>query len=253
MLGKLIKNEFVQRGKTVCGIYLLVLVASIVENLMYLANEKISNDIIENLYTITNIVFLLVFFGGVAMVVLVSFQDYNKRLFKDQGYLTHTLPVKSSTMLFARGVCDLVVCLSMVVVFPVCLSIAISNFDMLKEILNLINEVFLQMSNKEIRRAVIALLILMFFLLLYGIWLYYFAYAAGHSFNKNKKLMSVLIYIGSFVVSELLASVLLSYIEKIDSIDDVTSVAIGGLIFAVYTAICFASTSNICKKHLNLE
>lgn len=253
MLGKLIKNEFVQRGKTVCGIYLLVLVASIVENLMYLANEKISNDIIENLYTITNIVFLLVFFGGAAMVVLVSFQDYNKRLFKDQGYLTHTLPVKSSTMLFARGVCDLVVCLSMVVVFPVCLSIAISNFDMLKEILNLINEVFLQMSNKEIRRAVIALLILMFFLLLYGIWLYYFAYAAGHSFNKNKKLMSVLIYIGSFVVSELLASVLLSYIEKIDSIDDVTSVAIGGLIFAVYTAICFASTSNICKKHLNLE
>jgi len=253
MLGKLLKNEFVQRGKTVCGIYLLVFVASVVENMMYLAHEKTSNNIIGNLYTITNIVFLLVFFGGAAMVVLVSFQDYNKRLFKDQGYLTHTLPVKASTMLFARGICDLVVCLSMVVVFPICLSIAVSNFDMLKEILNLINEVFLQMSNKEIRRAVIALLVMMFFLLLYGIWLYYFAYAAGHSFNKNKRLMSVLIYIGSFVVSILLASVLLSYLDEIDSVDDATSVTIGGLIFAVYTVICFVSTSNICEKHLNLE
>lgn len=253
MLGKLIKNEFVQRGKTVCGIYLALLVTSIVENLMYLANNNTNNDVIKNLHAITSITFVLVFFGSAAMIVLVGFQDYNKRLFKNQGYLTHTLPVKSSTMLFARSVCDLGVCLSMVIIFPLCLSIALSNFDMLKEIFDIINAVFFQMSNKEIRRVAIAILVLMFFMLLHGIWLYYFAYAAGHSFNKNKKAIFVLIFVGSFVVGELLLSVVLSCVDDMKEIDDVTSAMIGGLIFAVYTVISFVATSDICKKHLNLE
>ena len=253
MLGKLIKNEFVQRYKTVCGIYLMVLAASIVENIARLVYDNTESDVIDNLYRIITVSFMLVFIGSAVMVVLLSFLDYNKRLFKDQGYLTHTLPVKPSTMLFARVVCDLAICLSVVVVYPFCFSIAIRNFDMLKDVFDIFNELFLQLSDSEMLETFISAMVMLFFILLFSIWLYYFAYAAGHSFKKNKKVMSVLIYIAIYAISEVILSLVSTWVEKLVNVQDLTAVIIHAVVFAIYTVLCFIGTATVCKNHLNLE
>lgn len=69
---------------------------------------------------LVDVMFALAMFAVIVMVVLLPCLDFRNRFFKDQGYLTHTLPVKTSTLIGARLICDLVMIAWMVAVYGAC-------------------------------------------------------------------------------------------------------------------------------------
>ena len=120
MLGKLIKNEFVQRGKQTFAILVGILLYSVVILILHTLKD---NDIINNNYYnafvgMASVVYVFIIFASAIGIILLMFLDFGKRLFKDQGYLTHTLPVKTTDIMTSRIVFDTVAILAMAIVYP---------------------------------------------------------------------------------------------------------------------------------------
>lgn len=82
---------------------------------------------------LVDVMFALAMFAVIVMVVLLPCLDFRNRFFKDQGYLTHTLPVKTSTLIGARLICDLVMIAWMVAVYGLAVCVATGNFEVFSD------------------------------------------------------------------------------------------------------------------------
>lgn len=102
MLGKLIKNEFKNTYKLMCTIY-LVLAASTLFGGLVLAIEPLQKGKLGDVMMPT---FVLAYVLSIVALFIVTFlymcQRFYKTMYSDQGYLTHTLPVKPSANLNAK-------------------------------------------------------------------------------------------------------------------------------------------------------
>ena len=95
MLGKLIKNEIKQSSR-----YFLVLLASAgIVILLMVATLLLK---VERMNLLASLVLLLVGGISVLMAVVLVIKNFNDTLYKDQGYLTFTLPVSGSSLLFSK-------------------------------------------------------------------------------------------------------------------------------------------------------
>lgn len=254
MLGKLIKNEFVNRGKSVLGIYAGVLGISLLVATLGFFNKdlEIHNQYLDTLYEVTVVTLGVAVYAAVVSVILLSFSDYNKRFFKDQGYLTHTLPVKTINLLIARIICDVAVCISIGVFFPVTICIAARDFKIFKYIAEGIGAIIKSDNVGEIMSELVLELVTMLVGILFVSWMYYVSYAIGHSFSNNKRIISVGIFVLIYIATMFLAGTVgtmfdnshLSYKQQHVIID------IGlTLLVCLFVAI----TNQVCKKKLNLE
>ena len=99
MVGKLIKNELKAGLHSVAPIYIItvavvaLLAVSFVFEIVWLA-------------VLSVIAVALVAFGIFAVTIISVINNFNKSMFKDQGYLTFTLPVTSGQLLFAKAFCS---------------------------------------------------------------------------------------------------------------------------------------------------
>ncbi len=96
MLGKLIKNEFKAGLHSIANIYIAAFVA-----VAFMA-VSLAFDIAW--MTAISLVAVVVIALGILIVTVFSIiVNFNKTLFRDQGYLTFTLPVSSGQLLFAKA------------------------------------------------------------------------------------------------------------------------------------------------------
>lgn len=265
MLGKLIKHEFVNRGKMVAGIILLTLGTAILECIVGAIHSSVDYDnvsilkfdFLTTIFSITTVTFVVAFIGSVVAIVILSFMDYNTRFFKDQGYLTHTLPVKTSTLLFAKGLTDLIIGAAVVIIYPFILCIAIRDFGIYEEIGGFISEFVLYMLEDSQMGVVVVFFILS--LIVGGVvsvWHYYAAYAAGHCYFKKKRSMSVLMYIGIYMAGQTISATLISLLALVPE-DEATQVLVISIVSLVANLLmlvaCFAITHESITKRLDLE
>ena len=95
MLGKLMKNEIKQSSR-----YFLVLLASAgIVILLMIATLLLR---VERMNFIASLVLLLVGGISVLMAVVLVIKNFNDTLYKEQGYLTFTLPVSGPMLLFSK-------------------------------------------------------------------------------------------------------------------------------------------------------
>lgn len=103
MVGKLIKNELKAGLHFMTPIYI---VTAVISALIYILLGKAAET--ENApqaaMLIIGICFvcICVFLGTIISVI----SNFNKSMFKDQGYLTFTLPVTSNQLLFSKALCS---------------------------------------------------------------------------------------------------------------------------------------------------
>ncbi|MBQ7100008.1 MAG: hypothetical protein IJN81_00135, partial [Clostridia bacterium] len=96
MVGKLIKNEFKAGLHSIAPIYVAA-VAAVGFMAIALAFEIAW-------LTAISLVAVIVIALGILIVTLISVvSNFNKTLFRDQGYLSFTLPVTSGQLLFAKA------------------------------------------------------------------------------------------------------------------------------------------------------
>lgn len=274
MLGKLIKNEFVQRGKQTFAILVGVLLYSVVILILHTLkdNDIINNDYYNVFVGMASVVYVFIIFASAIGIILLMFLDFGKRLFKDQGYLTHTLPVKTTDIMTSRIVFDTVAILAMAIVYPLSICIASGNFDFFKELIELIHSV-LTMTGSGISKTTIILdgvlaVIAMFLSAICSIWQYNAAYALGHSFSSSKRMMSVVFYIAIYTIMQVISGILLAIVSipavedaieglllKVDSEVMIVMIMliITNLLTFVSTFVLIKITTNVCKTKLNLE
>ncbi len=99
MVGKLIKNEFKAGLHSVAGVYIAA-IAAVAALAVSFAFE------IVWLSAISLITVIAVGFGILIVTFISVVSNFNKSMFRDQGYLTFTLPVTSGQLLFAKAFCS---------------------------------------------------------------------------------------------------------------------------------------------------
>lgn len=138
--------------------------------------------------------------NGIAVSMLVSVLINNLmrvwarlvlNFYKDESYLTHTLPVKKSTLYLSKVLCGLITMLTSTMVIAASLLICYyskENIELLKNSLNIVANLY-ESSITNLLLQVFTLLFLEFtFILLTG----YIGIILGHKSNNNKMLKSCL-------------------------------------------------------------
>lgn len=270
MLGKLIKNEFVQRGRQTGLLLLGELSLGVIIAIFNVIYKHADNEsILHTLCIFVRAAMYVTMFAGMVGVILLILGDFSKRLFKDQGYLTHTLPVKPSSIMLSRIVCDIVIILAMLIVFPLSLSIAAGNLYFFREIPEAIKNMCevsgIDFNIGSFTALTIVTLICIFISGLVSIWHFNAAYAIGHSFGNGKRTFSVISYIVLYVIgcfSLYVLTAILDSMEFMEAFDPILksdfsiyifSMSFVSIVGAIAVSILVAITSFVCKRHLNLE
>ncbi len=129
--------------------------------------------------------------------IVICIVRYVKSLFRDQGYLTHTLPVNKHQLLLSQILADVLMCLLAIVVVSLCIVTAYFTADTIQGIQQFIAEIFeIAVTDSEIMGT----LVLVFFTLIFGslqsLFIVYTGVALGHAHAKNKTILSVVYCIG---------------------------------------------------------
>ena len=266
MLGKCIKNEFVNRSAFVGILSVGVLLfAGLVFGLDQLYNHVICTTPFAIFVKFVDVIFVFAMFAVMLIVVLLPCMDFRNRFFKDQGYLTHTLPVKTATLIGARLICDLVMVAWLVAVYGLSVCIATGSFTVFGDFVSWVQDVLSLMGNNVDRGMIVLdgvlLILMMWFGVLFSIWT---INAAGHAFTKGKRLWSVVFYILLEIVYAILVVVISEILSRQDIdmfMEQLSSSAKQYLVVlssamimeVVGIAVLAVATTLTCKHKLNLE
>ena len=268
MLGKLIKNEFINRGKQAASIFIALLCLSCVVAVMSAIDEYmyIQNEFFKFSYALLIVVFTASLWAVVVALLLGSVQDFGKRFFKDQGYLTHTLPVKTSALMLARMVYDLVLIIAIAIVIPISLCIAARNFSLFSELGNGIKEILTTRYSDVFEASVVILDVILMcvtflILSLASMWMFNASYAIGHAFNNAKRLMSVVVFclmtILNWIITYIVGYIMLEtdafYVPKHNEVTIMMNLIVVIAVASASVALYAVITGYVIKNKLNLE
>lgn len=269
MLGKLLKYDFRSMFKQFAIVWPAAIVLALMTRLMLWINSEEATKLggILMVTLIFTFVAILITMFVLSMVFII--QRFYKGLLGDEGYLMHTLPVKSWQLITSKLLCAVVVTAISILVAM------LSIFLLVPASLNDIRVAFsgMALSLREIFSDLGGgpLFILEFLLaILVGMVASYLQlYAAmsiGHLFSKNRVLMSVTAYFAINIVISTLTSLLgiiaaqpmfelFNHVapgfSAMAALHTVMWSSIGGSI--LLGALFFLATNYILSRRLNLE
>ncbi|MDE7264107.1 MAG: hypothetical protein K2N64_05555 [Anaeroplasmataceae bacterium] len=127
--------------------------------------------------------------------IVICIMRYVKSLFRDQGYLTHTLPVSKHHLLLSQLLADFLMELISIALIFICLFIAYFTPEIFSLIAQVLSEMFeIVISSEDLGSfagTLILLVFAIFFQAIQSIFIIYTGVALGHSFPKNKGILSV--------------------------------------------------------------
>lgn len=194
---------------------------------------------------------------------IFSVKYYLENLFKDEGYLTHTLPVKKGTLLFSKVLASLVTFSMTALVLIISLIVAFYQKGLFVEVVKVLNLSIYGMSVYEF----------LLFMIVYGIIGYvatilmvYAAIAIGYSRSSNKLVSSVVwglifYFVMEFLYLGLLGIIMIinpTFISNLDnSVFMMKDLITFFSIFMVFTALIggvyYYISYRFMDKKLNLE
>lgn len=122
MLGKLIKHEFLDTYKLLCVYYAVIAVLTIICSITI--NDTHTSIDLHSTYGILYEIIILVISAAYMIMlsilglitILVLCSQFNKTMYGDRGYLTHTLPVSKGSILAAKYIVSMVWCIASLLV-----------------------------------------------------------------------------------------------------------------------------------------
>ena len=194
---------------------------------------------------------------------IFSVKYYLENLFKDEGYLTHTLPVKKGTLLFSKVLASLVTFSMTALVLIICLIVAFYQKGLFVEVVKVLNLSIYGMSVYEF----------LLFMIVYGVIGYivtilmvYAAISIGYSRSSNKLVSSVVwglifYFVMEFLYLGLLGIIMIinpTFISNLDnSVFMMKDLITFFSIFMVFTALIggvyYYISYRFMDKKLNLE
>ncbi len=101
MLGKLIKNEFRQTSKSLIAVYAAAGISILIMLLSYVTN-------VTWIGVTGSFALVVIGVAAIAMTFIMVINNFARSLYGNQGYLSFTLPVKCSNLLFSKFIVSFV-------------------------------------------------------------------------------------------------------------------------------------------------
>ena len=263
MLGKLWKQEVKTQGRTVCGMYGVLGIATVLLIVLYGISRFADARILGTVFMITcGIYALTVIVVVVVNFVYLCFQFY-RSMYSEQGYLTHTLPVKTTQILnvkvavsfgylFLTGVLSV---LSFVIIGMTVDRIQIGT--MLDRIGRAIHETGQVLG---IPGAVFVLFVLLLFIFgcLNALLMFFAGSSIGQLFHRSKGAYGIAAGIALYYCSQIVSLILILlgyfvYVQLSAEHEIVWAMAGGCLLAFSWSVVYYMICRVIVQRHLNLE
>lgn len=263
MLGKLLKYDLKWVYKVVAVFYILALIFAILTRIFF----SIKNSLLFNIIgQIVNGAMISMLISSLINCLMRSWVRFIHNVYKDESYLTHTLPVEKKTIYLSKVLTAVICSFTTVLVAIGCLFISYyskANMDVLK--------VFLKLTAESYDITVMGLLsiisVVIFLEILFIILIGYAGIIIGHKSNRNKMLKSVILGIVLYLATSTLTLVVIYIIglfnqdvmnivntTDIVNVDAIKSVMIAGIaIYMVYNVIYYLVGRMQLEKGVNVE
>ncbi len=263
MLGKLFRHEAKIQGKVVAGMYgALVAATTLMIAIYYLsrfANARVFQSIFMiacALYGMTVIVVVIVNF------IYLCFRFY-KSMYSEQGYLTHTLPVKTTHILHVKIVVSfaylfLTAVLCLLSFCSIGIVIDGTSIGQIMEVIKI--AVADTAAQLRIPDAVFLLFFAVMAVLgcLNALLLFFAGSSIGQLFHRSKGACGIAAGIGLYYMSQIVSLIAVAvgffvYTSVADAHEAVWAMGGGCLLVLFWTAVYYTICRVIVQKHLNLE
>ena len=191
---------------------------------------------------------------------------FRNNLYKDESYLTHTLPVAKKTIFGAKVLCALICIFTTTIVIIGCLFICYYsqiNIEILKTTL----EITAQTYNTTVVNLLLLISFVLFLEIMFIVLIGYVGIILGNKSNQRKMLKTITIGFGLYLITQVI-TLLLIYIfglfnpnvmnlinttdmVNIDSIKAVMYAGIG--IYVVYIIFYYMLGRRVFEKGVNVE
>lgn len=266
MLGKLLKYEFQATGRLTLIFYAaLVLMSAVMRLGMEIVPDHIKRHsmfIIPSAGVVT--IYIILFVAAFVVTWLLIIQRFFKNLIQNEGYLMHTLPVKTWQLITSKAIAASIWAILSIIVAMISLEILFGSFmDIPDLFIQIIHGFNFNMSVLTTTSYSILTILIIIFFIVSNILILYASMAVGQTVNKHKILGSFAAYI---VIRCALQVISLTFIIMIGEMSadfaffpkDATAAIYLMLIFILLTelascAVFFAITEYFMRKKLNLE
>lgn len=193
MLSKLIKYDLKNKYKNIIVFYILSIFFAILTRIFTIIDNTVMLHIIKSILSGTTIAMIANIIINNIIKLLVVFKT---NLYGDESYLTHTLPIKKSTIYLAKFISTFITLFISTIVITLTLFIAYYS----KDNIELIKGLLLPLStllNSKVILIIIAFILIVFLELFTMIQCGYTGIIIGHRFNNNKVIYS---FVFGFIV-----------------------------------------------------
>lgn len=278
MLAKLFKYEFKNTAKLMLTIYGIFIASTLISTI------GLSTDVMQADIDRLPLIFQLLFFAVMMLYILSMFAlflvtfvyvciHFYKTMYSDQGYLTHTLPVKPMTLFNVKLTTAWVWMMGSMVLFVLSIFIMMLGatqgelFDIvLSSPIPQLLEKFEQVFGMKFLSFILLMIVTMAFSCVSYLLMVYASISIGQLFNQHKIVMAVVAGIVIYILEQIAGSIVLlltgnSYFSTLVYADYVTvgdimfsTPVIASMIVSVIFAIAFYVICVVIqKKHLNLD
>lgn len=263
MLGKLLKYDLKNVYKVLVVFYSLVFIFSVLTRIFFSIDNSMLFSILAGIASGVTISMLV---SSLINGVMRSWARFVISMYKDESYLTHTLPVEKNTLYLSKVVTAVICSLTTVLFAVVCIFIAYYSTENMEKIKSAL-EIASNMYNVSTAELILLLSGVLFMEILFVILVGYVGIVIGHKSNKNKiaksVLLGIIIYMGAqtvtliiTVIAGLLNPDIMSIIKSNDmpSVELFKYIMIGAAaVYTIYNVMLYAAGKRLLKKGVNVE
>ncbi len=281
MLGKLIHKDFQSTSRFFLPLIFGYVGASILGKILMesmMAMEKNVdafgniNSNLFNMLSVFSMIYLTLFiFYLVAYYIMTSVfivYDFYKTMVSDQAYLTHTLPVKASTLIHSKVIVSAIwqIIINVIVLLSGILLLAGHvDFSQIGELIGQVlkyNAGFKELMGISLGTFCFYIVFILFLELISGPLMFFASIALGHLFGKHRILGAILSYAGFYMAMQIISTVVMVFMGY--SLNGFSNQAFfrnyfgntmlfSAIFSLVTTALFYWITCFVFTKKLNLE
>ncbi|MGM9538377.1 MAG: hypothetical protein ACI3VN_08610 [Candidatus Onthomonas sp.] len=266
MLSKLLKYEFKSTCRTFLIVYVVMAALSVLTGALDRANAVF--EAILPIWVILTFLTTLFFFAAVIITTVLNINRFYRGLFKDEGYLIHTLPVRSWQIIAAKLIPAVIWTIATVAVMMVSMALMLLTSTALTgtdwgEVFSGLLYVLSHLDFVDIS-GVLQILLMLLILLVSTILQVYASLSIGQLFPRHRVAWSVAAWfvLGSIqsISMNLLSWLETTFVLKDASILELTfsgnfdlGFAIAMIYYLLWCAVFWAISQLVLSRGLNLE
>ena len=263
MLGKLLKYDFKWVYKLIIIFYILAIIFSVIGRAFSTIENSLVFEVVSQIAFGTAISMMV---SGLINTLMRSWVRFHRNVYKDESYLTHTLPVKKQDIFSSKVITGAVAIFTSMVVIIGCLFICYyseANMEALKGILEIAASTY----NTTVLNLLALVAIVIFLEIVYALLIGYVGIILGHKSNKNRMGRSITIGIilyfvfqgatlGLIAIYGLFNPDVMNLLNTTDivNVEAIKSVMYAGIgIYVIYILILYWIGQKQLNKGVNVE